>query len=91
MKAVGYIRVSSQSQVEGHSLDGQEHAFLHLCKNRGWEALKVYREEGKSAHVEAISKRPAFRQLLDDASKGQFDVIVVHTLDRWSRNQRVML
>ena len=91
MRAVGYIRVSSLSQVDGHSLDAQEHLFGQLCKNRCWEAVKVYREEGKSAHVEAISKRPAFRQLLDDASKGLFDVVVVHTLDRWSRNQRVML
>jgi site-specific DNA recombinase len=91
VKAAGYLRVSSLSQVEGHSLDAQEHLFRQLCQNRGWEIAKVYREEGKSAHVEAISKRPAFRQLLDDASKGNFEVVVVHTLDRWSRNQRVML
>jgi site-specific DNA recombinase len=91
MRAVGYVRVSSLSQVDGHSLDAQERLFHELCKSRKWEAIKVYREEGKSAHVEAISRRPIFRQLLDDTSKGLFDVIVVHTLDRWSRNQRVML
>ena len=59
--------------------------------SRNWEPVRTYREEGKSAHVEAISKRPAFRQLLDDASRDIFDIVVVHTLDRWSRNQRVML
>lgn len=91
MRAVAYVRVSSVSQIEGHSLDAQERLFLELCKSRKWEAGKVYREEGRSAHVEAISKRPVFHQLLDDAAKGQFDVIVVHTLDRWARNQRVML
>jgi len=32
-----------------------------------------------------------FGQLLEDAEKGQFDIIVVHTLDRWSRNLRVTL
>ena len=32
-----------------------------------------------------------FRLLLDDASKDQFDVVVVHTLDRWARNLRVLL
>jgi len=41
--------------------------------------------------VEAIARRPVFRQLLDDAGRNLFDIIVVHTLDRWSRNQRVML
>ena len=49
MKAVGYLRVSDPSQVEGHSLDAQEPLFHELCRNRGWEAGKVYREEGRSA------------------------------------------
>ena len=59
MKAVGYIRVSDPSQVEGHSLQAQERLFLELCKSRGWEAVKVYREEGVSAHSDAIAKRPS--------------------------------
>jgi site-specific DNA recombinase len=91
MRAVAYIRVSSASQVDGHSLDAQERLFHELCKSRKWEAVRVYREEGKSAHVEAIARRPVFRQLLDDTSKNLFDVIVVHTLDRWSRNLKVTL
>ena len=32
-----------------------------------------------------------FRQLLEDAATGAFEVVVVHTLDRWSRNLKVML
>ena len=84
MKAAGYIRVSTVSQMDGHSLNAQERLFRELCKNRGWEPVRVYREEGKSAHVEAISRRPVFRQLLDDAGRGDFEVVVVHTLDRWS-------
>ena len=38
-----------------------------------------------------MCKRPVFRQLLEDSSKGEIDVVVVHTLDRWARNQRVLL
>ena len=89
MKAVAYIRVSDSSQVEGHSLDAQERLFQELCKSRGWEPGKIYREEGKSAHVDSINKRPVFRQLLDDAGDNHFEVVVVHTLDRWSRNLKV--
>ena len=89
MRAVGYIRVSDASQVEGYSLDAQKRLFYELCKSRGWEVVRVYREEGKSAHADAISKRPVFRQLLDDAASHSFDVVVVHTLDRWSRNMKV--
>jgi DNA invertase Pin-like site-specific DNA recombinase len=91
MRAVAYIRVSDSSQVDGHSLDAQERLFHELCKNRGWLPGRTYREEGRSAHSDSISKRPMFRQLLDDASKGQFDVVVVHTLDRWARNLKVLL
>ena len=91
MRAVGYIRVSDPSQVEGHSLDAQERLFHELCKNRGWEAVRVYREDGRSARAESIAKRPTFRQLLEDAGKYQFDVVVVHMLDRWCRNIRVSL
>ena len=91
MRAVAYVRVSDASQVEGHSLDAQERLFRQLCATRGWEPLAVYREEGRTAHVDAIAKRPVFRQLLHDAGLREFDIVVVHTLDRWARNLRVQL
>ena len=91
MRAVAYIRVSDLSQVEGYSLDAQERLFLELCKNREWTPGHIYREEGRSARSDSIRKRPVFRQLLEDSGKGEFDVVVVHTLDRWARNQRVLL
>jgi DNA invertase Pin-like site-specific DNA recombinase len=54
-------------------------------------AVQIYREEGQSAHSESVKKRPMFRQLMEDARKDRFDIVVVHTLDRWSRNHRVTL
>lgn len=91
MRAVAYIRVSTVGQVDGHSLDAQERLFQELCANRDWTPVGVYREKGKSAHVDSINKRPVFRQLLEDGENGVFDAVVVHTLDRWSRNLRVTL
>ena len=91
MRAVAYIRVSSQDQVDGHSLKAQERLFLELCQTRGWEPVGIYREEGRSAHSDSIAKRPVVRQLLDDAAQGKFDGVVVHPLDRWSRNARIAL
>lgn len=89
MRAVAYVRVSSAGQVDGHSLDAQTRLFYELCTARGWQPGRVYREEGRSAHTESIRQRPVFRELLGDAEKGLCDVVVVHTLDRWSRNMRV--
>ena len=39
----------------------------------------------------SAAKRPVYRQMLEDAQAGKFDVLVTHTLDRLSRNLRVML
>ena len=91
MRAAGYFRVSDEDQIDGYSLDAQRRAFGEFCRQKGWEAVETYCEEGRSAWVESIAKRPAFRQMLEDAHSRRFDVLVSHTLDRFSRNLRVML
>ena len=91
MRAVAYLRVSSTSQIDGYSLDAQERLFMESCRNHGWESVRVYREEGRSAHSDSVNKRPEMRQLLRDAVRGDFDLVVVHTLDRWARNVEVLI
>lgn len=91
MKAVLYSRVSDESQVDTWSLDAQKRAFNDLCSQKYWQAYKIYCEEGVSAHTDSIDKRPQFKRLLDDCQKRDFDVVVVHSLDRWSRNLGVTL
>lgn len=72
-------------------MDAQERLFREYCEDRCWDQVGIYREEGKSAHSDSISKRPVLRQLLEDAAHGKFDVVVVHTFDRWARNLKVLL
>lgn len=84
-----YIRVSSEEQVQGYSLDAQERAAETFCGGQGWEVVARYRDEGKSAQTDDEAKRPGFRQMMADAEAGLFDVIVVHKLDRFARNRRV--
>ena len=91
MRVAIYIRVSDQSQVDGYSLAAQERLNLEYCKKMGWVPVFVYREEGRSARHEAISKRPVFQQLLEAVVLGKVDIVIVHTLDRWSRNLKVLL
>ena len=90
MRAVGYIRVSDTSQVDGHSLDAQERAIRQHCQKQDWELMAFYRDEGRSAHTDVISKRPEFKRLLDDVPTDKFDVVVVHTFDRWARHMSVV-
>ncbi len=91
MRAALYARVSSEEQVEGYSIDAQRRAFHTLVEAREWTAGPEYVDEGKSARSEDIGKRPMFKEMIADASTGTFDVLVVHKLDRFSRNLRTTL
>ena len=91
MRAVLYARVSSEEQVDNWSLSAQKHAFEETCQSKGWQAGFIYSEEGVSAHTDSIEKRPQFKRLLEDCSNDKFDVVVVHSLDRLSRNLKVTL
>ena len=91
LRAAVYARVSSEEQVEGYSLDAQRRAFRTLVEGRGWTVFQEYLEEGRSAHTDDIRKRPVFKQAIDDALAGRYDVLVVHKIDRFSRKLRVTL
>lgn len=83
MRAAIYSRVSSEEQIDGYSLDAQEHAARQLADLRGWQVWRIYREPGRSGKS---ALRPEFQQLISDAERGAFDVIIVHKLDRFSRS-----
>ena len=91
MRAALYARVSSEEQVEGYSIDAQRRAFETLCQGRDWIPYHEYIEEGKSARTENINKRPEFKEMIGDAIAEKFDVLVVHKLDRFSRNLKVTI
>jgi DNA invertase Pin-like site-specific DNA recombinase len=90
-RAAIYVRVSSEEQMQGYSLAAQERAATDYCHAHGWEVVRVYRDEGRSARTDNIAKRPAFEEMLGDAERGQFDILIVHKLDRFARNLRMTL
>jgi len=85
-RAAAYVRVSTEEQTEGYSLDAQRREVTRYCERQGFDLVRVYADEGVSAHTEKIEKRPQLCALLADAASGEFDVVVVHTIDRWARN-----
>jgi len=83
-RAAIYARYSSDLQSDA-SIEDQ----IRLCRERiereGWTYLQAYTDRGisgASAHL-----RPAYQALLDDARRGQFDLVVAEALDRLSRDQ----
>ncbi len=83
MIAVIYARYSSDLQRDA-SIEDQ----VRLCRERidqeGWEYLHAYTDRAISG---ASALRPAYQSLLEDARRGQFDVVVAEALDRLSRDQ----
>lgn len=86
MRVAGYTRVSSESQVEGFSLDAQRRAIGNYCTLHGWGEPVIYEDAGVSAWSDEASARPAFARLLADVEAGALDIVIVHRLDRWARN-----
>jgi len=85
-RVAAYVRVSNEEQIDGHSLDAQRREIARYCERHAFELVKVYADEGFSAHTDKIEARPQLVALLADARQRQFDVVVVHTIDRWARN-----
>lgn len=83
MRSVAYARFSSDNQRE-ESIDAQLRAIREYCDRNGHELIREYTDEARSATTD---KRPAFQQMIADAEKSEFDLVIVHKLDRFSRDR----
>ena len=86
-----YIRVSSERQVEGFSLDGQKRYLSEWAAFEGMEVAGIYVEEGKSG--KSIDGRDEFQRMLSDITSGMIQVnfVVVFKLSRFGRNAKDIL
>ena len=85
-KAVIYTRVSDPSQVDNNSLEMQAKSCRKFAESKGYEVVRIYQEEGRSA--KDVSSRPEFRKMLSFSTKKQnrISAVVIYKFDRFSRN-----
>src|SRR3990167_11243557 len=85
MRGIIYIRVSSDEQVKGTSLESQEEHCRAYCQKKGIEVAAVFRDEGESAKT---TNRTEFLRALEflRKNKGKVQAFVVLRLDRVARN-----
>lgn len=84
MRAIGYIRVSTQDQAEdGVSLDAQEAKIRSWADLNGAEVV-IYRDEGISG--KRSDNRPGLVAALEAVGKG--DALVCYSLSRLSRSTK---
>ena len=82
LPAAAYVRFSSDNQ-RNESIDAQIRAIQSYATNNNLEVIKIYADRAKSA---TSDKRPEFQQMISDSALGIFKVVIVHKLDRFSRD-----
>lgn len=86
LKAVLYLRVSSEDQAKKYSLSSQKKELTALAKKRSYKVVEIYDEGGISG--ESLVTRPQMLQLLEDAEIGNFSYLLITALDRISRDMK---
>jgi DNA invertase Pin-like site-specific DNA recombinase len=85
MKAIGYIRVSTEEQSrEGVSLDMQVTKIRAYCDLNDMDLVGIYGDPGISA--KSIKTRPGLLTVLHLVKARKIDAVVVFKLDRLARN-----
>lgn len=83
MRAVIYARFSSEMQSE-NSIDAQVRACREYADKNNMTVVKIYADYAKSARSD---QREQFQNMIKDSERGIFDVLIVHKLDRFSRDR----
>jgi site-specific DNA recombinase len=82
LRAAIYARYSTDKQ-DPRSIEDQVRVCTRLIEQRGVKLTAVFSDAAMSG---ATAARPGLRQLLAAAQAGEFDILVVESLDRLSRD-----
>ena len=80
-----YVRVSTDIQVDGYSIEAQIESLENYLKSQGWTNYKTYIDPGFSGKD---LNRPAIQRLIRDCNNGLIDMVLVFKLDRLSRSKK---
>jgi DNA invertase Pin-like site-specific DNA recombinase len=81
LRAALYLRVSRDSQTT----ENQRIVLTTLAGHRGFQIVREYEDAGISGG-KGRDKRPAFDQMLKDAVRRRFDVLLIWSMDRLGRS-----
>jgi Resolvase, N terminal domain len=84
MKAIGYVRVSTEKQAEfGVSLEAQEEKVRAMAVVQGAELVDVIVDAGESAKS---LNRPGMARLMSLVDAGAVNTVIIAKLDRLTRS-----
>ena len=82
-KAVIYARYSSEKQSE-QSIEGQLHVCQEYADKHDIQIVGTYIDRAKTGRND---NRQEFQQMLKDSSSNKFNIVLIYSLDRFSRNR----
>ena len=85
VRAAIYARYSSERQNE-QTIEWQIKECEEYARRKDFLVSKTYTDYAKSAYKN-IEKRTAFMNMIADAKKNLFDILLVYKFDRFSRNR----
>ena len=84
LKAVIYARVSTSMQAERETpILGQVEECKRFAASQNWKVVGVYKDEGFTGRN---AKRPGFQDLIQDAGRKKFDIVIVWKGSRIARD-----
>lgn len=85
LRVAAYARVSTDRTDQINSLNSQKKYFQeYITHHDTWSLSEIYYDEGVSGTQ--TRKRSGFQQMIRDALKGQFDLILTKEVSRFARN-----
>lgn len=80
-----YARVSTDEEVQLHSLSSQIGYYDHMIKtNPNWTFFRGYWDEGISGT--SVRRREQFAEMIRDGYEHRFDLIITKEISRFARN-----
>lgn len=76
-----YLRVSTTNQTT----DNQRRELEAVAQASGWQIVEFYEDFGISG-AKSKDKRPAFKRMLEDATRRKFDMVAAWSIDRLGRS-----
>lgn len=83
LKAAVYIRHNGRD-LEGEFYEEQLNAIEEYSKQNNIQIVASYRDAGVSG--KSTKGRNGFNQMIDDSSKGLFNLVLVYNIDRFTRS-----
>ena len=87
MRASLYVRVSTEEQREGFSVNAQIEKLRAFCDLKRWKVHRIYVDDGYSGRT--TEERPAYQRMMREIDS--WDVLVALKLDRLHRNLKNLI